>query len=286
MHRSFRQMKLQSLPAPLQEIPDPPKLLYIEGELPPKTDTYLAVVGSRKMSAYGKRVCQQLVAGLRGSPIAVVSGLALGIDSVAHESALEAGLKTVAVLPSGLAESAIYPSVHRSLAHRIVQAGGALISEYAPEEKPRHWTFLERNRIVAGLCRATLVIEAPERSGALVTAKLALEYNRDVFAVPHPIESETGAGTNALIRRGAVLIRSSADILDSLNLIPQTFVQTLPLADLSPDELLVYEALSEARDRGELQEITELPQQKLNVAISLLSIKGVIIEELGKLLRK
>lgn len=286
MHRSFRQMKLPSLPDLLQEIPDPPKLLYIEGELPPQTDTYLAVVGSRKMSAYGKRVCQQLILGLRGSPIAVVSGLALGIDSVAHESALEAGLKTVAVLPSGLADSAIYPTAHRNLAHRIVKSGGALMSEYEPEEKPRHWTFLERNRIVAGLCHATLVIEAPERSGALVTAKLALEYNRDVFAVPHPIESETGAGTNGLIRRGAVLIRSSADILDSLNLVPQTFVQTLPLADLSDDELLVYEALGEARDRGELQEITGLPQQKLNVAISLLSIKGVIAEELGKLLRK
>ena len=279
-------MKPPSFPASLQEIPDPPKLLYIEGELPPETDTYLAVVGSRKMSAYGKRVCQQLVAGLRGSPIVVVSGLALGIDSVAHESALEADIKTIAVLPSGLADSAIYPAVHKNLAHRIVQAGGALISEYEPEEKPRHWTFLERNRIVAGLCRATLVIEAPERSGALVTAKLALEYNRDVFAVPHPIESETGAGTNALIRRGAVLIRSSEDILDSLNLVPESFVQTLPLADLSDEELLVYEALSEARDRGELQEITGLPQQKLNVSISLLSIKGVIAEELGKLLRK
>lgn len=285
MHQSFRQMKLQTLPTLLQEIPDPPKLLYIEGELPPQTDTYLAVVGSRKMSAYGKRVCQQLILGLRGSPVVIVSGLALGIDSVAHESALEAGLKTIAVLPSGLADKAIYPSAHRNLAHRIVQEGGALMSEYEPEEKPRHWTFLERNRIVAGLCRATLVVEAPERSGALVTAKLALEYNRDVFAVPHPIESETGAGTNALIRRGAVLIRSSADILDSLNVVPQTFVQTLPLADLSDNELLVYEALGEARDRGELQEITGLPQQKLNVAISLLAIKGVIAEELGKLVR-
>lgn len=285
MHRSFRQISGSELPPRLREIPDCPKSLYIEGILPDKETIYLAVVGSRKMSAYGRRVCEQLVSGLRGAPIAIVSGLALGIDSVAHEAALAAGIPTIAVLPSGLAPSVLYPAAHRNLARRIVERGGALVSEYAPEEKPRHWTFLARNRIVAGLSFATLVIEAPERSGALVTARLALEYNREVLAVPHPIESETGAGTNALIRRGATLIRSSLDILDSLNLVSDAPTSTLPLIELTEDERLLYEALAHAKERGELQEETGLSQQQLNVAISLLVIKGAIKEELGKLVR-
>ena len=285
MHRTFRQIKPDAYPEALREIPDIPKTLYIEGALPDEALIKLAVVGSRKMSAYGKRVCEQLVEGLRGSPVVIVSGLALGIDSIAHESALRVGLPTIAVLPSGLADAAIYPSSHRNLAHRIIESGGALISEYEPEAHPAQWSFHARNRIIAGLSSATLVIEAAVRSGALITARLALEYNREVLAVPHPIESETGAGTNGLIRRGATLIRSARDIADALNLIEVSLPERLALEDLSADELVVYEALTEGKERGELIKITGLSQQQLNVAISLLVIKGVLREELGKLVR-
>jgi DNA processing protein len=284
MHRIFRHIREDAYPEALREIPDTPKRLYIEGALPEET-VFLAVVGSRKMSAYGKRVCQQLIAGLSGAPVCIVSGLALGLDSVAHEASLSAGLPTVAVLPSGLSDSAIYPAAHRGLARHIVEAGGALISEYEPEERPRHWTFIARNRIVAGLCKATLVVEAPERSGALVTARLALDYNREVMAVPHPLGSETGAGTNALLRRGATLVRNAEDILDSLNLQPSTMILPSAPADLSPDEALLYDILSEAREKADLPELCALPQQRINAAISMLVIKGIVREELGKLVR-
>lgn len=285
MHRLFRQLSPSQYPQGLREIPDVPAHLYIEGVLPPDDIALLAVVGSRKMSAYGKRVCEQLVTGLVGAPVAVVSGLALGLDAVAHESALAAGLPTIAVMPSGLSDTALYPAANRALARRIVKEGGALISEYEPEEKPRQWTFIARNRIVAGLSSAVLVIEAPERSGALVTARLALDYNREVMAVPHPLGSETGAGTNALLRRGATLVRFAADILDSLNLTPATMPLPEEPKDLSPDEALVYEALREPREKAELSELCALSQQQVNVAISMLVIKGIVREELGKIVR-
>lgn len=284
MHSPIRQITPEAFPFLLTEIPDCPKTLYIQGNLPDPELIPLAVIGSRRMSAYGKRVCEQLVEGLRGYPIVIVSGLALGLDSVAHEAALKVGIPTVAVLPSGLGRGVIYPAIHRELAKRIVEKGGALISEYEENEKPREWSFSARNRIVAGMSQAVLVIEAAERSGTSITTRLALDYNRDVLAVPHPLQSETGAGTNTLIRGGATLIRSCADILEALNIEAQTEV-TMDVAALSPDEKIIFECLYEPCERGDIPTRANLPAQRVNVALSMLIIKGILREEMGKVVR-
>lgn len=277
-------MGFDEFPPLLREIPDAPRHLYIRGEFPSEAHVPLAVVGSRKYSTYGKRMCEQLVASLAGYPVAIISGLALGLDSIAHEAALKAGLPTVAVMPSGLDDTALYPASHRPLARRILEKGGALISEYEPEARPARWTFLARNRIMAGLSRTTLLIEAAEKSGTLVTARLALDYNREVLAVPHPVGSETGAGTNTFIRLGATLVRSGADILEALDIRMEEASPQMRL-DLSDDEREVYEALYEPCERGELSGRCALPQQRVNVALSMLLIKGAVREELGKVLR-
>lgn len=277
-------MDFADFPERLREIPDAPRSLYVRGEMPHPDLVPLVVVGSRRMSAYGKRVCEDIVGSLTGYPIAIISGLAIGLDSVAHEAALSAGLHTVAVMPSGLDDSALYPARHKPLAHAILRAGGALISEYEPTEHPARWTFLARNRIMAGLARATLLIEAAERSGTLVTARLALDYNREVLVVPHSLGSETGAGCNALIRQGATLVRSGADVLEALGI--RSKEAPLPLRlDLSEDEQEVYDALRENCERGELHSRCALPQQRINVALSMLLIKGAVREELGKIMR-
>ena len=285
MHHPIGQIEPNDFPPLLREIPDAPVSLYIRGALPDESRVPLAVIGSRRMSAYGKRVCEQLVEGLRGYPIAIISGLALGLDSVAHESALKAGLPTVAVLPSGLGEGVIYPASHRALAGRILEAGGALLSEYEEGAKPQEWSFAARNRIVAGLSRAVLVIEAAERSGTSITTRLALDYNRDVLAVPHPLGSDTGAGTNALIRAGATLVRSPGDILEALGFSIDEQGPTEAPTDLSPDELIVYEVLENPCERGDLAERCNLPVPRVNVALSMLIIKDIVREEMGKIVR-
>lgn len=284
MHHPIGQIEPGDFPSLLREIPDTPTTLYVRGTLPKESFVPLAVIGSRRMSAYGKRVCEQLVEGLSGYPVAIISGLALGLDSVAHESALKVGLPTVAVLPSGLGESVLYPASHRPLAQKILQSGGALVSEYEENAKPKEWSFAARNRIVAGLSRAVLVIEAAERSGTSITTRLALDYNRDVLAVPHPIGSESGAGTNALIRGGATLVRSSHDVLEALGFSIDDKGRDAP-QDLSPDELLVYEALAHPCERGDLAERCGVPAQRVNVALSMLIIKDMVREEMGKIVR-
>ena len=284
MQYPIRQLRPDAFPQPLREIPDAPTTLYIRGRLPNQTFVPLTVIGSRRHSMYGKRVCEKLIAELRGCPIAIISGLALGLDSIAHEAALSNELPTVAVMPSGLSDTAIYPAAHRTLAQKILDAGGALISEYEEDARPTRWSFSERNRIAAGWSLATLVIEAPEKSGALITARLALEYNREVLAVPHPLGSETGAGTNTLLRRGATLIRHGEDILEALHL-TKNETAPLALADLSPDEKIVFDELKEGVERGNLSARTGLPAQRINVAVSMLAIKGIVKEELGKIVR-
>ncbi len=176
----------------------------------------LCVVGSRDCTPYGKEVCERLVAGLAGFPITIVSGLALGIDSIAHRAALEAGLATVAVPGSGLDPRAIYPPGHARLAEEILVAGGCLISEFPPLENARPYFFPQRNRIMAGLCHATLIIEAEAGSGTLITARLTLDYNRDLLAVPGSIFSDFSVSCHDLIRDGATPITSPVDLLRAL----------------------------------------------------------------------
>src|SRR5574344_927429 len=193
----------ENIPEMLREIPDCPDKLYIKGKLPSQDSKLLCVVGSRKYTSYGKDVCEKLISGLRGYDITIVSGLALGIDSIAHKTALDSGLKTIAVPGSGLDESVLYPSTHKQLAEKILENGGALISEFEPNFRATPYSFPQRNRIMAGISHAVLVIEAETKSGTLITSKFATEYNRDVLTVPGSIFSKNSEGPNMLIRLGA-----------------------------------------------------------------------------------
>ncbi len=283
----IRQLLPKDFPPLLREIPDKPKLLYIRGELPPADYKMLCVVGSRATSIYGRRVCQQLIAGLAGYPIAIVSGMALGIDSEAHKAALDIGLPTIAVLPSSLDDASIYPKTNHAMAQRILARGGALISESEGPFKAMIHSFPQRNRISAGMCEASLIIEAGEKSGTLITARLALDYNREVLAVPHELGRETGAGVNRLIREGATLVRTSDDLLQALGIKPSDKPTQAPLpTDLSEIEVRVLHTLTEeALVRDELIELSGLEAQAANVALSSLLIRGLIVERLGKIER-
>ncbi|HVV14905.1 MAG TPA: DNA-processing protein DprA [Candidatus Paceibacterota bacterium] len=269
----------------LREIPDKPKMLYLRGELPPPEYKLLCVVGSRATSIYGRRMCQALIAGLARYPVAIVSGLALGIDAEAHKAALDAGLATVAVLPSSCDDSSIYPASNRGLAQRILEKGGALVSENPGPYRPQLFDFAKRNRIGAGMALATLIIEAGEKSGTLITARLALDYNREVLAVPHELGRESGAGVNRLIREGATLVRNSEDILEALGLKVEDAAEASFPSDLTPAEAKILEALAEALEKDELIERAGLSAQEANIALSSLQIRGLVEERLGKIVR-
>ena len=282
----IRQLLSKDFPPLLKEIPDKPKVLYIRGEMPPKECSLLCVVGSRATSIYGRRVCQQLIAGLAGYPVAIVSGMALGLDSEAHKTAMDVGLPTIAVLPSSLDDESIYPKTNLGLAQRILARGGALISENKAPFKAMIHSFPERNRISAGMCTASLIIEAGEKSGTLITARLALDYNREVLAVPHELGRETGAGVNRLIREGATLVRTSDDLLQALGIKPSDKpTQPVLPTDLTEVEMKILHALTEALVRDELIELSQLEAQAANVALSSLLIRGLIAERLGKIER-
>jgi len=205
----------QNYPSRLKEIYDYPPLLYVRGSLLPEDEWCLAVVGTRRATVYGRQVTEEIVADLAQSKITIVSGLARGIDSVAHHSALEAGGRSIAIFACGL--DIVYPSENANLARRIIQQG-ALISEYPLGTKPRADNFPRRNRIMSGLSLGVLVVEAGKTSGALITAHLALEQNREVFAIPGSILSPASSGTNQLIQDGAKLVHNYSDILEELNL--------------------------------------------------------------------
>lgn len=279
MHKA-RKLLPSEFPLCLKEIPDPPPFLYIEGDLPSYDDyTYLAVVGSRRYSAYGKEVCEKLIAGLAGSPIVIVSGLALGIDSIAHKAAMNAGLPTIAIPGSGLDRSVIAPRSHTELANQIVASGGALISEHEPLTHAAPYTFPSRNRIMAGLCTAILLIEAHEKSGTLITARLAMEYNRDVLVVPGSIFSLNSKGGHMFIRSGATPVASSEEILDALDLTPGE-TKTIPTEPLSPHEQIIFDLLLSPTSRDDLLEESGLPPSETNIVLMTMELKG-LIKEIG-----
>ena len=200
-------------PQRLLELPNPPALLFVRGRLTKEDELAVAIVGTRHATPYGLKQAERFGFSLARAGITVVSGLARGIDAAAHEGALNGGGRTIAVLGSGLGQ--IYPSEHQGLADAVA-ADGALISEYAPDAKPRGGMFPQRNRLISGLALGTLVIEAPDRSGALITARLAGEQNREVFALPGPVTSRASRGCNQLIRDGATLVQTVDDILEQL----------------------------------------------------------------------
>ena len=283
MESDIKQLKSEEYPELLKEINDPPKKLYIKGELPPDNMKYLCVVGSRKYSPYGKDVCKTLIEGLRGYPIVIVSGLALGIDSIAHESALDNGLTTIAVPGSGLSESVLHPKTHKELARRIVKSGGTMLSEFEENFKATHYSFPQRNRVMAGMSHAVLIIEAEEKSGTLITSKFATEYNRDVLTVPASIFSGNSFGPHMLLRLGATPIRKSEDILEALGFNIKEKQQKLDLKDLSEKERKVIDILKTPMERDELIANLGFPIQDANVTLSAMEIKGIIKESYGEM---
>ena len=278
---------MDDLPPSLSEIPEPPHTLYIVGAPLSKDGLYLAVVGSRTHTSYGADVCDSLIRGLAGSGIIIVSGLALGIDSVAHRSAIKAGLRTVALPGSGLSEKVLYPATNLSLAKEILAAGGTLASEFEPSFKATPWSFPKRNRLIAGLCHATLVIEAADKSGTLITAHLALDYSREVLAVPGPITSQNSIGTNLLIKQGATPITRSEDILEVFGLKQEALFdeKESEIQSLSTTEKELWDFLTEPRSRDELFESSDKTTSELNSLLSSLEIKGLIKEEFGEIRR-
>ncbi len=281
----IKTLEKEYLPEMLQEITDAPKKIYYQGKLPSPDTKILCVVGSRKYTQYGKDVCEKLISGLRGYNICIVSGLALGIDGIAHKAALDAGLKTIAVPGSGLHESVLYPSSHRQLAEKILEKGGALISEFEPKFRATPYSFPQRNRIMAGLSHAILVIEAEIKSGTLITSKFATEYNRDVLTVPGSIFSKNSEGPNMLIRLGATPVRNSGDILEALGFKIDEAPQNLELkySDCSPEELLVIKILTEPMEKDELIRALKMPVSKASTVLSIMEIKGLIKESIGEI---
>ena len=281
MSYDIRELETEDFPKLLFQIEDSPEQLFIAGKLPPPEYKLLCIVGSRKHTPYGKDVCQKLISGLRGSNIVIVSGLALGIDSIAHTEALRAGLKTIAVPGSGLDPKVLYPRTHTRLAQKIIDSGGALLSEFENEFKATPYSFPQRNRIMAGMSHAVLIIEAEERSGTLITARLAMEYNREVFTVPGSILSKNSIGSNNLIKDGAVPITSSEEILNHLG-ISRVEIRK-GRTDVSPKEQRVLDILNCPKTRTELLEELEMNISEANVLLSAMEIKGLIKESLGKI---
>ncbi|MDE1874524.1 MAG: DNA-processing protein DprA [Patescibacteria group bacterium] len=263
-----------------------PDRLYVRGAMPAEGSTiFLAVVGSRRCTEYGAAACKELIAGLRGLSVVIISGLAYGIDSIAHEAALENGLTTIAVPGSGLADDMIYPAAHIGLARRILAAGGALVSPFAETIMGNNWTFPVRNGIMAGLAHATLVVEAAEGSGTLITAQHAANLGRDVFVVPGQIFSKRSTGSNKLISDGASPVLSSRDLAERLG-----FDADAPRSDeklaLSEDERQVFKVLEEPISREEACRRSGLDAARFAGAVSALEMKGLLEGAAGALRRR
>ncbi|MBM3959269.1 MAG: DNA-protecting protein DprA [SAR202 cluster bacterium] len=261
-------------PVLLKEIYDPPPVLYLRGTHGLTSDNGLAVVGTRSATPYGREVTARLVTELVGAGLTIVSGLAKGIDGVAHRSALDAGGRTLAVIGSGL--DTIYPPEHRSLADAILDRG-ALITEFPLGHRIEPANFVRRNRILSGLTRGTLVTEAGIKSGALITVKFALEQNRDVFAVPGSILSSRSAGTNWLIQQGARPVTSAADVLEDLRLTTGSQFR-LPVSEIEGglDEAVLASVSDEPVHINDVIRTSGLPSATVSAALTMMELRGLV----------
>ncbi|MDP3963735.1 MAG: DNA-processing protein DprA [bacterium] len=263
-------------PALLAAIPDPPEKLFVAGNLPAEGEHIIAIVGSRRVTGYGRQACEFLTRELCRAGFGIVSGMAFGIDAVAHEAAINQGGKTYAVLASGADIPS--PASHTALYKKIIEQGGGIISEYAPGTPATQFRFPQRNRIIAGMTLGTLVIEAKEKSGALITARLALEYNREVFAVPGSIFSETSKGPNALIASGAKLVTEINDILREFNIEAIGVQQRLfDAAALTEEERAIIGALKDAHHTVDaLVAAVGMPPARVHSVLTMLEIKNMV----------
>lgn len=267
-------------PTRLHEIADAPPLLYVRGSWTPDDEWSVAVVGTRRATAYGRQAAAEFARGLASNRVTVVSGLARGVDTVAHRTALDSGGRTVAVLANGL--DTVYPPENARLADEIAERG-ALVTDYPLGTKPRADFFPRRNRIMSGVALGTLVVEGEHTSGAMITARLALEQNREVFAVPGSIFSPQSRGPLALLRDGATPVASTEDILEALNLTmvgtQMDFGRAMPPED--PSELALMSALTrEPRHIDEIVRGSGLPAATVSATLALLELKG-LVRDLG-----
>lgn len=266
----------EQFPALLHETPVPPHLLYVRGSPDSLQRPSIAIVGSRAMTPYGAEVCRYLTEGCVRAGLTIISGLATGIDAIAHETALAYHGQTIAVLGCGTAEAVIFPAGHRQLARRIVASGGALVSEYPDLTAARRHHFIARNRILAGLSLATVVVEAADRSGAINTAHHALESNRPVFAVPGSIFSARSRGCHRLIQAGAILVQSVEQIMAELQLLLPT--STTPLESTgNPIQQGIIACLQQAPAHVEqLVQTLGFDVDVLQINLTELEIQGIV----------
>ncbi|KKW17407.1 MAG: protecting protein DprA protein [Candidatus Magasanikbacteria bacterium GW2011_GWA2_50_22] len=264
-------------PALLKEIHDPPHTLFIRGKLPQNPYT-LAVVGTRMVTPYGRQIVEQIVAPLARAGLTIVSGLALGVDALAHEATLRERGTTIAVLGGGCDKASIYPTSNRGLAERLIEQEGALVSEYPPATLAVPYHFPHRNRIISGLSRGTLVIEAAEDSGSLITANHSLEQNREVFVVPGDINRPTSVGPNNLLKMGAHPVLAADDVLDALNL--QDLKATLEAKSILPDnpmeEKILAHLIGDPIHIDELIKATQMNTAEVSSALTLMEMKGKV----------
>lgn len=271
-------------PSLLKEICWPPFGLYVRGDISIAKKPAIAIVGTRKATKQGLKTAEQLASKL-SQKLIIISGLALGIDEAAHWGAVNPGGKTVAVIACGLER--IYPAQNKNLADKIIKLGGAIISEYPLKTPTFPHHFLERNRIISGLSLGTIVVEAPQKSGALATAKFALEQNRDVFAVPGPIYHQNSNGVNNLLKMGAYVVTEANDVLNCLNL-PENFIKEvdnqLPFFDNENQKniFISIKSSSLAITIDKISEITKLTPQTINQSLSLLIINNLVKESGGR----
>ena len=269
-------------PAALKEIFDPPLILYYKGDLPGTLkDLCIAVVGTRKPTSYGVEMCRKLLSPLCAKGVNVISGLAMGIDTIAHQTALKAKTKTIAVFACGLEN--IYPPMNKILAEHISE-NGALVSEYEPGSKLERWNFPSRNRIISALANAVLVVEGSLNSGAMLTAKFAIEQNKPLFALPGNINNRNAQGPNLLIRQGASLVSSANDLLKDLGLVTSVKEQMELIPELSSDEQTLYDILSSAQKELTFDEFmlkTGLGFGKLSTILLNLELKGLVAKSSG-----
>lgn len=265
----------KNYPKLLKEIKNPPRVLYYLGEIK-KEENCFAIVGTRRYSSYGKQVALEIAGDLADAGLTIISGLAPGIDTFSHRTTVERKKRTISVLGTGLDEQSIYPKTNLKLAEEIIETGGCLISEYPPGTRGTKFTFPQRNRIISGLSLGTLVIEAKEKSGALITADYAFSQKRKVFAIPGSIYSSNSRGPHALIKKGAKLVENANDILGELS-IPSLKLESKKSKGENNEENLILEILEE--ESLEIEKIIE--KTKLSAAIiartlAILEIKGKV----------
>jgi len=268
-------IKEASYPPFLKELPDPPKILYTRGDLTIKNESCFAIVGTRKCSSYGKQIASEIARDLAEAGLTVVSGLAPGIDTFTHQAIVQARKRTIAVLGTGLDWKSIYPQSNLWLAKEILETGGCLVSEYPPETHGSKFTFPKRNRIIAALSLGVLVIEAPFKSGSLITANWAFLLKKKVFAVPASIYSQNSKGCHFLIKKGARLVECANDILKELNLSKKIKKNSVKEAK-NKEEKIILNILKQPMHIDKVAEKTGFPISLINKTLAILEIQGKV----------